>query len=242
MIKRTLVLRECLICKTREWIRKDGVGILCRSCRAKENHKNKKPIDISLQKFGKLIALNIDHQKNKIFFWKCLCECGNYCVISGCRLRKGKTKSCGCIVKTQNNLSTSSTYKSWSSMINRCHNEKNNRFENYGKKGIKVCDEWRNSFFKFLNDMGERPKGKSINRINNFGNYELKNCKWSTNTEQTNNKSNNYLISFYGKTQTLTQWAKEYNIGWSTLRKRVITLQWSIEKSLLTPIGKYASN
>lgn len=187
---RTTITRICPDCKKEENIRKDGAGEYCRSCRAKRNAKERigKYIDISKERFGKLIALNVSHQVDKLYFWNCICDCGGNITTSGNRLRSGVTKSCGCIVKKQNGLSNSSSYRSWDAMIQRCYDKKVPHYERYGGRGISVCDRWRNSFLIFLEDMGTRPEGKTLDRIDNSGNYEPANCKWSTMKEQNNNR------------------------------------------------------
>lgn len=189
MIKRSLIFRVCPECKKEEYIRKDGVGKYCRSCRSKINSNNNigKYIDIKDKIFGRLTALEID-SINKSYYWKCLCDCGNRVIIQGNKLRSGRTKSCGCIVKVKKGLSTSPEYGTWSSMIQRCYDSKCRSYKNYGGRGITVCERWKSSFFNFLEDMGKRPIEKTLDRINNDGNYEFSNCKWSTKSEQAQNR------------------------------------------------------
>ena len=105
-------------------------------------------------------------------------------------------------------------------------------YHNYGGRGIKVCERWL-KFENFLVDMGEKPNGKySIERIDNNGNYEPDNCKWLLLSKQHINKRNNRLISYNGKTQTLSEWAKEFNINPQTLRNRIVRSKWSTKKAL----------
>lgn len=191
MKKRSFILRICPECKKEELVRKDGSGKFCRSCRAKLNSRNRigRYVDIINHKFGNLLVVGISHQaNNKVYYWNCTCKCGNSVTVSGSRLRTGKTRSCGCIVKSQNGLSTTGTYRSWRSMIQRCYDKSVWHYKNYGGRGISVCDRWRNSFLNFLNDMGLRPKNKTLDRIDNSRNYELDNCKWSTPSEQARNR------------------------------------------------------
>ncbi len=190
---------------------------------------------------GKLTVISFSHI-DKNAYWNCLCQCGNSCVILGNRLRSKKTTSCGCITKTQNGLSKCETYKSWSAMIQRCYDVFVVHYQRYGAKGIKVCERWKNSFSNFITDMGQRPKGKTLDRINCLGNYEISNCRWCTYKQQANNKSNNKIIEYLGKKQTLTQWAEEYSIASVTLRKGLIDLKWPIEKALTKKVGKYATS
>lgn len=127
----------------------------------------------------------------------CKCFCGNTCNLQGDRIRNKHTKSCGCLKRTQRlNLShghkleryKSPTYCSWICMKDRCYNKNHDRYRWYGAKGVGVCDEWKTNFVQFLNDMGERPEGKTLDRINPRGNYEPSNCRWATSKEQSLNK------------------------------------------------------
>lgn len=121
-------------------------------------------------------------------------------------------------------------------MLDRCRNHNNSDFFYYGGRGIKVCDRWKNSFENFLEDMGERPKRTSIDRIDNNGNYEPGNCRWATKKEQNNNQRSNINLTFNGKTQTTAQWADELGMNSGTVRYRVNKLGWSAEKALTTPL------
>lgn len=112
-------------------------------------------------------------------------------------------------------------YWTWQRMKSRCHNPTSPDYYLYGARGIKVCDRWLESYENFYNDMGEKPDGLSLDRINNNGNYEPENCRWATATEQANNKRNNYLLTIDGKTQTLSQWAKEKDIHHNVLLYRI---------------------
>jgi hypothetical protein len=108
-------------------------------------------------------------------------------------------------------------------MKKRCNNTKNKRYKDYGGRGIKVCEKWL-KFENFLNDIGEIPKGKSLDRIDNNGDYCPKNCKLSTTKEQNRNKRNNINITYNGKTQCLTDWAKELNTNKQTVIQKLLKL------------------
>lgn len=123
---------------------------------------------------------------------KCLCDCGNTCYPQRGALKNGRATSCGCkraddfiSRNTSHGMSRSPTYKIWTGMISRCNNKNLEEYKNYGGRGIKV--EW-NSFEEFLSDMGERPTGMWIDRINNDGNYCKENCRWSSPKENSENK------------------------------------------------------
>ena len=123
-------------------------------------------------------------------------------------------------------------YRAWGHMVGRCTTESDAAFKNYGGRGIKVCDRWLD-FVNFLADMGERPPGKTIDRIDNNGDYCKENCKWSTPQEQSRNRRSNHLLTFQGKTMNITEWSEEIGINHRTIRSR-INYGFSIERVLST--------
>lgn len=167
-------------------------------------------LDLVSKRFGKLIVLESTQKRsNKYIMWKCRCDCGNIVEITTNHLRKGDTKSCGCLSSVGYNTTgkrsyhnhsgktnTSREYNTWINMNKRCYNKNNINYENYGGRGIEICYRWRaqkwggpiEAFLNFLQDMGERPIGTSIDRIDSNGNYESNNCKWATPKEQTLNR------------------------------------------------------
>lgn len=141
-------------------------------------------------RFGRLVALTKVKVNDRVK-WNCICDCGNFKIVSGCKLKSGNTKSCGCLQRESritHGRSSTKLYKSWSVMINRCINPNCPSYPDYGGRGITVCDRWKYSFENFLEDMGERPEGMSLDRKDNDGNYEPSNCRWATGTQQEFNK------------------------------------------------------
>lgn len=153
-------------------------------------------IDLSGRKFGRLTVHSAAARSSTgKLAWACQCECGGRIVALGDNLRRGLTKSCGCLATesakqrfTTHGLSKSNTYGIWRGMINRCHNHAAPAYEYYGALGISVCDRWH-SFENFLSDMGECPPGMSIDRVNNSEGYSPQNCRWATMTVQAANRS-----------------------------------------------------
>lgn len=146
-------------------------------------------------KYGRLLVLEKDDSGKSTRMWKCLCDCGVEKTVRADHLKNGRTASCGCILKEKNSgrltthgKSGAKIYSIWRNMINRCYFKEGAEYQRYGGRGINVCQAWRDSFSEFLACMGEPSPGMSIDRINNDGNYEPGNCKWSTPKEQANNR------------------------------------------------------
>ena len=149
-------------------------------------------VNLTGKRFGRLVVLEKTKAHNKSSsFWKCLCDCGNITESSGQHLQNGHTKSCGCyrkelgftLNKTHGMSKQNKTYKTWKLMRSRCNTPTDMHYKWYGGRGIKVSKEWDN-FLVFLQDMGERPDGKTLDRINPDGDYCKSNCRWATPKEQ----------------------------------------------------------
>lgn len=154
-------------------------------------------INMSGQKYGKLYVIKRQGTKGGHVTWLCQCDCGKTTVVNGRNLRNGLTTSCGCFHKEQliersrtHGQTKSRLYRIWHNMKNRCFYTNSNCFDDYGGRGIKVCDEWKNSFEKFQD--WSMSNGYSdnltIDRINNDGNYEPSNCRWVSMKEQCSNR------------------------------------------------------
>lgn len=128
----------------------------------------------------------------------------------------------------------------WDSMKQRCENSADIHYKNYGGRGIAICDSWRVfSGFKEWALLNGYDKHLTLDRINNDGNYEPSNCRWTTQKEQCNNKRTNHMISYNGETKTIAQWAEATGITASTIEHRLNRGNWDIERALTTPMRKY---
>lgn len=196
-------------------------------------------------KFGKLTVLNIDHKgTDRRYYYHCLCDCGNECVVRSNALTTGNTKSCGCLIKDSRNkkhgLKNTRLYRIWSGMKNRCKDHNNPSFIRYGGKGVTICKEWEDFivFYDWSMNNGYSDN-LSIDRIDVNGNYEPQNCRWATPKEQSDNKGCNIIIELNGKKQDLQQWCDELGFKRSTINTRVRMCGWSYEKALTTPVRKH---
>lgn len=196
-------------------------------------------------KFGRLTIVSNGVRKTisgrKISYVNCLCDCGKIVRTTITDLRTKHTGSCGCLWLekiTKHSLYDSSEYNIWYGMKDRCYNKKNSRYSSYGGRGIKV--EWK-SLEEFYSDMGKKPKNKTLDRIDNNGNYSKENCKWSTAIQQQNNTRRSHLITYNGKTQTAIQWSREIKIDYGCFLAR-INRGWSIERAINTPSKKGVKN
>lgn len=165
--------------------------------------------------------------------WLCRCDCGNERAVNASSLLAGTSASCGCVglqkfvqraTKHGHNRRTttgrSTTYDTWAGMLRRCKDERHPSYRNYGGKGVTVCDGWK-SFGVFLSDMGERPEGKTLDRIDNNKGYSKDNCRWMTMLEQGNNRANNHHLTHNGETHTIAEWSRILGIKVGTIRARV---------------------
>lgn len=157
-------------------------------------------INITGQKFHRLTVLRkVGRDKFKFLLWECQCDCGNKTIVRGYHLRYNRTRSCGCLGSRYGNLRKENLqeHRSWSGMMQRCYNKKNQNYKYYGGRGIKVSERWR-YFPNFLKDMGVRPDPKlTLDRINNNDNYQLDNCRWATRKIQAGNRRGYNSVPIY---------------------------------------------
>ena len=186
-----------------------------------------KEIEMINRKFGKLTEISFAGNKNGERAWICLCDCGNITkAIRGSDLRNGSTKSCGCLKKENSTrrthgLGKSKLYDVWKTMRRRCNSPTSHRYEHYGRRGIKVCDEWNDyaAFHKWAYENGYH-EGLTIDRVDVNGDYKPDNCRWTTMKVQSNNKRNSKIVEINGETKSLTEWADFSNKSYWTLRSR----------------------
>jgi hypothetical protein len=201
------------------------------------------------RQFGKWLVLSkgpSDKYWNRR--WLCRCECGKERLVLQNSLVYGKSSMCHpCAMRASaekraqaiktHGLSRSLEYKVWSEMIRRCHNHHDTSYANYGGRGIQVCDDWRGAggFEAFIGHIGRRPSAShAVDRIDNNGNYEPGNVRWATQTVQGRNTRKNRLITAFGKTMTLAEWAERTGIKRETIARR-LNCGWSSERALNTP-------
>jgi hypothetical protein len=174
---------------------------------------------------------------------KVRCECGTKKRIVASNWYK--TKSCGCLrdevrgkASVTHGMSGTPTYQSWRDMLNRCNRPKDNRWKDYGGRGIRVCKRWR-KFENFLADVGVRPENHTLGRIDNDGNYEPGNVAWQTLTEQGRNKQTTHWLTFRGQVKCAKEWSVDLGIDYQLLMTR-LKRGWSADRALTEPIRTYA--
>ena len=190
------------------------------------------------------------------WLWESKCSCGSEkIVIAHIKdLKSGNTKSCGCLNKerikqsrTKHGDSNSRLYRVWIKILSRVNNPKDKNYNDYGGRGIVVCNEWLDysSFREWAISTGynyDAPQGQyTIERIDVNGNYCPENCRWATQLEQANNKRNSAFLSFNGETHTIAEWSRILNMPSGAIENRIANLHWDVEKALTTPVhnGKF---
>jgi hypothetical protein len=196
--------------------------------------------------FDRWTVLSRAEPSNNCVRWLCRCVCGTERPVRESHLRSRASRSCGCvhrgeprISRTQHGGYRSPEYRAWAHMIERCNNPDVPGYENYGGRGVRVCERWRNSFEDFLSDIGRRPSPRhSIDRFpNNDGNYEPDNCRWATPSEQMRNTRRTRLLTHAGETMCLTDWANRLGISYITILSR-LRRGWPVTRALTVPMRK----
>lgn len=210
-----------------------------------------KKANIKFNRLTLIEPVGFDKQNRPI--WLCKCDCGKTKNIRYWDVVHGRVKSCGCLRdekahewlisynKSHNikhNECHTRLYNIWHGMIQRCYNQNSCHYKNYGQRGIRVCDEWRNSYVVFREWAHKNgyKENLSLDRMDNNGDYEPSNCRWATVKEQGRNRRTNRLITYNGKTQTLMDWSLELNIKYDILWRR-LEKGWSVKRAFERPIG-----
>lgn len=213
-------------------------------------------LDLTNKKFNRLTGIKpVGKTKDNKIIWLFKCDCGNLKELIGREVKSGHVKSCGCLNieritsmgkanKTHGHASggkLSKTYMTWDAMKARCLNPTHKYYKDYGGRGITICGRWldkNKGYSNFLEDMGEKPENKSLNRIDNdklISGYSPRNCCWSTQKEQCRNKRNNHLIPYQGKEITIAEASEITGTHKATIRRR-IEAGWTPEEALTIPV------
>ena len=207
-------------------------------------------LDLTGKKYGRLyVVKRVGTSKDGQKTYLCRCDCGNEKVVKSGNLKSGKTKSCGCFNSERIRLANKQKakhggcgtrlYGIWIDMRARCNVEKSINWHLYGGRGIKVCEEWQKDFSLFRDWAlaNGYEEGLQLDRVNNDGNYEPENCKWSTRSEQGNNRRTCKYITIGGITKTVSEWCEETGVNRCTAYNR-INRGWLPEKAVTEKAGK----
>lgn len=228
---------------------------LTQSCGCLHNEElsKRKLIDLTGKKFGRLIVLErSNNQKGKDVVWKCRCDCGNYTEVTAGHLKDGHTKSCGCLAKETTSkffkthgMTDTRLYRIYKKMYRRCYCPQTKWYENYGGRGITICEEWLGksgfeNFAKWAFANGYKDN-LSIDRKDNDMGYSPNNCKWSTAKEQANNTRSTVFLTYKGETKPASEWSEITGIRQDTItyRKRH---GWTDEECIERPVRKTKRN
>lgn len=199
-------------------------------------------IDMTGQRYGRLIVLgrSPEVRRDKHIQWLCRCDCGQDTTVIGHLMRRGHTRSCGCLmveaaaaINRSHGKSKTRTYRIWKGMHRRCSKPGSSRYEYYGGRGIAVCERWC-SFENFFADMGEAGD-MSLDRLDNSKGYEPGNCVWANKTVQARNQRTNRMIKHDGQTLCLAEWADHLGMSRHVIQAR-LKLGWSVEWALTEPV------
>lgn len=201
-------------------------------------------------RFGRLVVISEASRNPRRpghRLWLCRCDCGQERTVEAECLKRRGWRSCGCFAreniaalgrqKRTHGRRNTPEYAAWCQMRRRCQDPTGKSYQNYGGRGIRVCEEWSQSFEAFFACLGPRPSDKhSLDRIDNDGDYEPGNCRWATSKEQSRNQRTNHPLTHEGRTQPLSAWAEEKGMKIHTLLRR-IRAGWPVDVALTTPVA-----
>lgn len=196
-------------------------------------------VDLTGQRFGRWSVIEYGGKRWPQTVWRCRCDCGTVKndVLYG-TLTSGSSQSCGCLRSEKmheaatHGMSKTKAYRAWQQMKDRCYNVGRPAWKRYGGRGIEVCDRWRESFENFLADMGEPPKGHSLDRIDNDGDYTPENCRWADALTQAGNRRSVGRIPWRGGQRTLTEVALLENVEFHSMRNKVRIYGMPLEQAI----------
>lgn len=202
-------------------------------------------IDMTGKKYGMLTVIeSAGISKNGKVRWRCKCDCGNETVADGYKIRSGHTTSCGCLQAAlrkrgpnhTHGMTNTRLYVTWSNMKARCNNPKCYEFHAYGGNGIRICEAWSKfeNFYEWAMATGYTDE-LTIDRIDVNGNYCPENCRWLSYKEQALNRTDNHLITAFGKTMTIREWADASGIKYDTIERRINGYGWDVERAVSEP-------
>ena len=198
--------------------------------------------DLTGKRFGRWVVIHRAENRGKSVMWECLCDCGKRKIVQGTSLKSGASTSCGC-ARAENHrrthgLTNHPLYRVWQRMKGCTTSPTHQDFKHYGARGVTIHKEWEHSFAAFYSWAIENgwKKGLEIDRIDVDGDYCPENCRFTDRSHQMMNTRRTHLLTYNGKTQSLTEWAIEMGIPVSTLYARINQYGWSVEKALNTPI------
>lgn len=207
------------------------------------------------QRFGRLTVVGAvpyaDSAGRKQIRWKTRCDCGNETLVVPFKVVSGETRSCGCLSLemsrerfTKHGEAHTRLFYTWVGMRDRCNNPRNKRYENYGGRGITVCEEWENSYEAFAKWARENgyADNLTIDRIDVDGNYEPSNCRWADLKTQMRNRTDNHYITIDGVTRPLVEWCEIYGQKYSVVHSRITALGWDAKDALERPNGGSSAN
>lgn len=208
--------------------------------------KTSRVVSLNGRRFGRLLVLCRAENLHNRVAWKCICNCGNIKTATSSDLKSGKVLSCGCLRKetaaktgksnTMHGMTKTRLWQIWSSMKQRCHNKNSPHYQNYGARGITVCDEWKQGFEAF----GEWALSNgyqdnlTLDRIDNNLGYYPDNCRWATWKQQENNRRDTVMVVIGGLERTLTDWSEFSGIARATLSERIRN-NWPEHELLIKP-------